>query len=215
MLRRVVLSLAFATAAAFPALASDHVMAGFYGNTAVATGGMADTHTAYSPDHTFVMKVPSFGVEFKGTWVVDASSTLCRDIPISAARRHQSAVFADRRAQGGRYLVDRRPHGHAGQRHPVRRIAKLPTPRSRRAAAFLCGNRQSDICAVPYGDTQQSPLEGGQWARHLPPRFAGGRPSMRELLRITLTAVPDRTRLRRAGWRRRSGVRRGPARTDA
>ena len=78
MLRRVVLSLAFATAAAFQGVASDDVMAGFYGNTAVATGGMADTHTAYSPDHTFVMKVPSFGVEFKGTWVVDASSTLCR-----------------------------------------------------------------------------------------------------------------------------------------
>ncbi|MGD0193070.1 MAG: hypothetical protein ABSD74_20225 [Rhizomicrobium sp.] len=52
-------------------------MAGYYGNTTIAKGGVADTHTAYSPDHTFVMRVPAFGNEFKGTWQVNASS-LCR-----------------------------------------------------------------------------------------------------------------------------------------
>ncbi len=52
-------------------------MAGYYGNTTIATGGMAETHTIYSADHTFVMKVPTFGLEFKGTWSI-AGGLLCR-----------------------------------------------------------------------------------------------------------------------------------------
>jgi hypothetical protein len=78
MVRLVLISAAFASGLmASVALADDDVMAGFYGNTSIATGGMADTHTNYSADHTFVMKVPSFGVSFKGTWAVNAG-TLCR-----------------------------------------------------------------------------------------------------------------------------------------
>jgi len=77
MIRKLALSAALASAFAFPAFADDDVMAGFYGNTSIATGGMADTHTNYNADHTFVMHVPSFGVDFKGTWAVNAA-TLCR-----------------------------------------------------------------------------------------------------------------------------------------
>lgn len=76
MLHKLVLGLACAVVCATPVVAED-VMAGFYGNTAIATGGMAEAHWIYAADHTFVMKVPLFGVEFKGTWNV-SQTTLCR-----------------------------------------------------------------------------------------------------------------------------------------
>ena len=78
MMRVLILGVAFSAAIAGAAFAADEdVMAGFYGNTTVATGGMAETHTAYSADHSFVMKVPSFGVEFKGKWAIN-NGQLCR-----------------------------------------------------------------------------------------------------------------------------------------
>jgi hypothetical protein len=78
MLRRTIFILAFTACAALPAWAADSdVMAGYYGNTVVETGGMADTHWIYGADHTFDMKVPSFGVEFKGNWAVTGAN-LCR-----------------------------------------------------------------------------------------------------------------------------------------
>jgi hypothetical protein len=76
-MRSVLLSLSLLTLAAPAALAGDDVMAGYYGNTAIAKGGVADTHTVYSADHTFDMRVPAFGMDFKGTWQVDGG-TLCR-----------------------------------------------------------------------------------------------------------------------------------------
>lgn len=60
-----------------PAFAADDVMAPFYGNTVIATGGMADTHSNYNADHTFVMNVPAFHVSFKGTWKIDGAN-MCR-----------------------------------------------------------------------------------------------------------------------------------------
>lgn len=78
MFRSVLLSVAIALCGVVPAVAGDDdVMVGYYGNTAITTGGRAETHSVYSPDHTFVMKVPSFGLEFKGTWAVNGA-TLCR-----------------------------------------------------------------------------------------------------------------------------------------
>lgn len=78
MLRNTVLYLAFGACLTSPAWAADvDVMAGYYGNTAVVTGGRAETHWVYGADHTFVMKVPSFGVAFKGTWAMKGPS-LCR-----------------------------------------------------------------------------------------------------------------------------------------
>jgi len=70
----ILLSAGFAS---FAVSAEDDVMAGFYGNTAVGTGGRVDTHTAYFPDHTFDTKVPALGLEFKGTWKL-TGATLCR-----------------------------------------------------------------------------------------------------------------------------------------
>ncbi|HUO93372.1 MAG TPA: hypothetical protein VMU22_10645 [Rhizomicrobium sp.] len=77
MIRVLVLGGAICAGIAGFAYAEDDVMAGFYGNTAVATGGMAETHTSYSADHSFVMKVPSYGVQFKGTWTLNGTQ-LCR-----------------------------------------------------------------------------------------------------------------------------------------
>jgi hypothetical protein len=69
--------IAAALAASVATAHAGDVMADFYGNTTIATGGIADTHTTYSPDRTFVMRVPSFGNEFKGTWQVN-NAALCR-----------------------------------------------------------------------------------------------------------------------------------------
>ena len=77
MMRSMVLGVACSAWFAVSAWAADDVMAGFYGNTAVATGGVAETHTSYTADHNFIMKVPSYGVEFKGSWAVNGSQ-LCR-----------------------------------------------------------------------------------------------------------------------------------------
>lgn len=77
MLRAVILGVALCAGIAGFAYADDDVMAGFYGNTTVATGGQAETHTIYTADHNFIMKVPAFGIEFKGTWAVNGTQ-LCR-----------------------------------------------------------------------------------------------------------------------------------------
>lgn len=77
MLRTLLLSAGFVACLAGSALADDDVMANFYGNTAIATGGTVDTHATYNADHTFSMRVPSMGLEFKGTWEVKGSN-LCR-----------------------------------------------------------------------------------------------------------------------------------------
>ena len=76
-MRMFVISLLTAMGFASDAWAADNVMQNYFGNTAIATGGIADTHSVYSPDNTFVMTVPAFGAQFKGTWKVDGS-TLCR-----------------------------------------------------------------------------------------------------------------------------------------
>ncbi|MBS0273881.1 MAG: hypothetical protein JSR55_05650 [Proteobacteria bacterium] len=59
------------------ACAGDDAMAGYFGNTAIVTGGMTETRTYYNADHTFVLKAPSFNMEWKGTWKVDGTN-LCR-----------------------------------------------------------------------------------------------------------------------------------------
>ncbi len=63
-----------------PALAADDVMANLYGNTVVSTGGIAEVHTHYRPDHSFDMVASRMGMSrtFKGTWAMDAKGTLCR-----------------------------------------------------------------------------------------------------------------------------------------
>jgi hypothetical protein len=77
MIRSVLLGAVLSVGAAVSASAGDDVMSGYYGNTAISTGGKAELHTVYNADHTFVMKVPAYGMEFKGTWAL-TGATLCR-----------------------------------------------------------------------------------------------------------------------------------------
>jgi hypothetical protein len=77
MMRSAFFGVALSACFAVSANAADDVMAGFYGNTTVAKGGMAETHTSYTPDHNFIMKVPAYGMEFKGSWAVK-DTQLCR-----------------------------------------------------------------------------------------------------------------------------------------
>ena len=79
-MRRIVLGLSAAILIAAPALAGDDVMAGFYGNTAVATGGMVESHTHYRADHTFDLTASAMGTDYKfsGTWKIDEKGQLCR-----------------------------------------------------------------------------------------------------------------------------------------
>jgi hypothetical protein len=76
-MRQILLTITAAGLLASPAWAADDVMAGFYGNTVVASGGMADVHIYYRPDHTFLMDVPAFHMEFRGTWKL-VGSDICR-----------------------------------------------------------------------------------------------------------------------------------------
>jgi hypothetical protein len=72
--------LSVAILAAAPAWAADDVMASFYGNTVVSTGGIAEVHTHYRPDHSFDMVASRMGFSrtFKGSWAIDAKNNLCR-----------------------------------------------------------------------------------------------------------------------------------------
>lgn len=65
---------------AAPALAAGDVMASFYGNTVVATGGPADIRTHYRADHTFDMVAATMLISrsFKGTWALDDKGNVCR-----------------------------------------------------------------------------------------------------------------------------------------
>jgi hypothetical protein len=75
-MRAFILAASLVALSASAALAND-MMAPFYGNTVIAKGGMADTHSYYNADHSFTMKAPAFGMEWKGTWKVDGTQ-LCR-----------------------------------------------------------------------------------------------------------------------------------------
>lgn len=76
-MRAIVLAASLLAVSASGALAGDEGMTPFFGNTAIVTGGMADTHTYYNADHTFTLKAPAFGMEWKGTWKMDGAN-LCR-----------------------------------------------------------------------------------------------------------------------------------------
>jgi len=65
---------------AAPAFAADDVMANFYGNTIVSTGGRATLRTHYRADHTFdfVGSMLFMSKTFKGTWALDGKGGICR-----------------------------------------------------------------------------------------------------------------------------------------
>jgi hypothetical protein len=79
-MRRIIIAASVLALCGTPALAADDAMAGFFGNTAIATGGMADTHTHYRADHTFDVTAHAMGMDYKfaGTWKFDEKGQLCR-----------------------------------------------------------------------------------------------------------------------------------------
>ena len=65
--------------AAAPAFAGDDIMTGYYGNTVISTGGMAEVHTHYKADHSFDVVGSMMGMSrsYKGTWEIKGDQ-LCR-----------------------------------------------------------------------------------------------------------------------------------------
>jgi|SRR6185369_14239288 hypothetical protein len=80
-MKRVLIAAAALALASAPALAADDVMAGYYGNTVVSSGGMGEAHTHYKADHTFDVSMSAMGQTFngKGTWSIDDKGQLCRN----------------------------------------------------------------------------------------------------------------------------------------
>src|SRR5205085_2318970 len=80
MLRRMMVATTIAALLPAAAGAQDDVMAGYYGNTVVSTGGMAEVHTHYWPDHSFDVASSAMGrsLTSKGTWKIDDHGQLCR-----------------------------------------------------------------------------------------------------------------------------------------
>jgi hypothetical protein len=79
-MHKILIAVSALALCAGPAFAADDVMTGYYGNTVVATGGIAESHTHYKADHTFDLTATAMGqnYSFKGTWAIDAKGELCR-----------------------------------------------------------------------------------------------------------------------------------------
>ncbi len=88
-MRRLLIAASMFALCGGSAFAAD-VMAGYYGNTAVSTGGMAEIHTHYRADHSFDLTGSAMGMShsYKGTWSIDGTGQLCRvftgDMPPNA-----------------------------------------------------------------------------------------------------------------------------------
>jgi len=78
-MRRIFLAASASMLLAAPAFAGDDVMANYLGNTVVATGGMAESHTHYKADHSFDLVGSMMGMSktFSGTWAIK-DGQLCR-----------------------------------------------------------------------------------------------------------------------------------------
>lgn len=65
------------------ALAADDLMAGFYGNTVISTGGAVESRTHFKADHTFDAVFGGGMFNSKGTWEIK-DGNVCRtyDPPI-------------------------------------------------------------------------------------------------------------------------------------
>jgi hypothetical protein len=79
-MKRSLIVASILTLAGAPAFASDDMMAGYYGNTVIAAGGVIESHTHYRADHTFDLTASAMGQTFngKGTWKIDDKGQLCR-----------------------------------------------------------------------------------------------------------------------------------------
>ena len=79
-MKSFLIAASMAVLCAAPALAAEDVMAGYYGNTAVSTGGAAEIHTHYRADHTFdfVGSMMFVSRTLRGTWALDGKGNICR-----------------------------------------------------------------------------------------------------------------------------------------
>jgi hypothetical protein len=77
VMRPFLIAVSLVALTADAAFAAGDPMQPYYGNTVIATGGMADTHSNYNADHSFVMTAPAFHMTFKGTWKLDGAN-MCR-----------------------------------------------------------------------------------------------------------------------------------------
>ena len=79
-MNKYLIAASFVALFASPTFADDDVMAGFYGNTVVSTGGSATIRTHYRPDHTFdfVGSMMFISRTFRGTWALDDKGNICR-----------------------------------------------------------------------------------------------------------------------------------------
>ncbi|MEI9995513.1 MAG: hypothetical protein WDM91_13030 [Rhizomicrobium sp.] len=86
-MRKTLMAASLIALCAAPALAADDIMAGYYGNTVISTGGMAEVHTHYRADHSFDLVGSMMGMSrsYKGTWALDGKGDICRtfvgDVP--------------------------------------------------------------------------------------------------------------------------------------
>lgn len=78
MLKRLAAALAVLVLSG-AAVAADDMMAGFYGNTVISTGGAIESHTHFKADHTFDAMFSGMGQTFasKGTWEIKEGN-VCR-----------------------------------------------------------------------------------------------------------------------------------------
>jgi hypothetical protein len=79
-MRKILIAASALALFASPAMAADDIMAGYYGNTVISSGGMIESHTHYRADHTFDVSATAMGqaYNFKGTWAIDDKGQLCR-----------------------------------------------------------------------------------------------------------------------------------------
>ena len=85
-MRRILIAASVFALLGGTALASDDdTMSGFYGNTAVSSGGMLEAHTHYRADHTFDVAASGMGQTFngKGTWALDGKGNVCRTFEVA------------------------------------------------------------------------------------------------------------------------------------
>ena len=84
-MRNILIAASVFAFVAAPALAADDVMAGFYGNTVVSTGGMMEIHTHYRADHTFDSSASAIMGSFngKGSWKLDGADKICRTFEVA------------------------------------------------------------------------------------------------------------------------------------
>jgi hypothetical protein len=80
-MRRFLIAISWTALCAAPAAAADDdIMAGFYGNTIISTGGIVRVRTHYRADHTFdlVGSTMFMSGALKGTWALDGKGHVCR-----------------------------------------------------------------------------------------------------------------------------------------